>query len=148
MILFMKTRIAIVFFLLIFSFSVKSQNTLFKKFEGNPIITIGEDKPDWRTVHVANATILTPEETKNGTWRIYIRGNGVAPNYGAQIGILYQDTTGFSPYGPWLEYENNPVLGYGLPGAYDDKGLLDCSPVVGEDGVVYFYYKKKHKNFN
>ena len=121
----------------------RSQNTLFKRYEQNPLIGIGTDKPVWRTVHVANATVLTAGETADGTWRIYLRGNGVAPNYGGQIGILYQDSAQFSPYGPWLEYEDNPVLRYGLPGDYDDRGLLDPAPVAGRDGDVYLYYKAR-----
>ena len=118
-----------------------SQNSLFKKYELNPIIKIGFTEPDWRAIHVANAAILSPEETSDHKWRIYIRGSGKTPDYHDQIGILYQDTIGFSPYGPWLEYENNPVLKYGLPGDYDEKNLLDCAPVVGANNDVYFYYK-------
>jgi predicted GH43/DUF377 family glycosyl hydrolase len=118
-----------------------AQNTLFKKYEANPIIDIGSGQPDWRRIHVANAAILSPEETSDGTWRIYIRGSGNVPQYHDQIGILYQDTAGFSPYGPWLEYEHNPVIPHGSPGFYDDLHLLDCSPVVGEGGDIYFYYK-------
>lgn len=118
-----------------------TQNTLFKKYEGNPIIEIGSTQPDWRGVHVANAAILTPEETSDGNWRIYIRGSGFVPDYHDQIGILYQDTVDFSPYGPWLEYENNPVLSYGPPGSYDEWHLLDCAPVVGKNDEFYFFYK-------
>jgi hypothetical protein len=133
-------------FLISFSFllilvSCYSQNSLFKKYKQNPIIKIGSSEPDWRAIHVANAAILSPDETSDHTWRIYIRGSGKTPDYHDQIGILYQDTVGFSPYGPWLEYENNPVLKYGLPGEYDEKNLLDCAPVVGANNDVYFYYK-------
>ncbi len=120
-----------------------AQNTLFKKYKGNPIIEYGPSQPAWRTVHNANAAILKPEHTSDGTWRMYIRGNGEAPNYGGQIGLLTQDTVDFAPYGPWIEYEHNPLLKYGIPGSYDEKGLLDCSPVLGENDVVYFYYKGK-----
>ena len=131
--------LGILFFL--FITSGFTQNTLFKKYEGNPIIEIGSDQPDWRGVHVANATILNPKETSDGKWRIYIRGSGFVPDYHDQIGILYQDTLDFSPYGPWLEYENNPVLSYGPSGSYDDLHLLDCSPVVGNDNEFYLFYK-------
>jgi hypothetical protein len=121
-----------------------SQNCLFKKYKQNPLFNIGSNQPFWRTVHVANATILTPEETGDGTWRIYARGNGYAPNNGGQIGIIFQDTLGFSPLGGWQDYENNPVLSPGPSGTYDDKALLDCAPVVGENGDIYFYYKGKN----
>ena len=123
--------------------SVFSQNTLFKKYKQNPLFNIGSYQPFWRTVHVANATILTPEETGDGTWRIYARGNGYSPNNGGRIGIIFQDTTDFSPLGEWQDYGSNPVLSPGPSGTFDDKALLDCAPVVGENGDIYFYYKGK-----
>ena len=131
--------ISILIFLI--SISVKSQNTLFKKYKRNPLFDVGLSKPDWRSKHVANTAVFTPQETKSGTWRIYVRGNGYAPDYGCQIGILYQDTSGFSPYGPWYEYVDNPVLEYGSAGSYDEQHLLAPAPVIGEDGVIYLYYQ-------
>ncbi|MFC0875611.1 hypothetical protein ACE01N_03405 [Saccharicrinis sp. FJH2] len=123
-----------------------SQNSLFKKYKKNPVLNIGSSLPDWRAIHVANAAILTPDESPDKLWRLYVRGSGKTPEYHDQIGVLYQDTNNFSPYGPWLEYENNPVIPYGNPGTYDEQNLLDCAPVVGENGDVYFYYKAVNSN--
>ena len=137
----MKKRLLISIVLISAVINTTGQNSLFKKYPNNPIIKIGATEPAWRSIHAANAAIMTPGESPDGKWRIYIRGSGNVPDYHDQIGILYQDTINFSPYGPWLEYQNNPVLGYGIPGSYDEWHLLDCSPVIGENGNVHFYYK-------
>jgi hypothetical protein len=119
-------------------------NTLFERYKYNPVLRrLNSGNPAWRNIHVANATIMEPENTPDGKWRMYVRGSGNVPEYHDQIGLLYQDAENFSPFGPWTEYENNPVLPYGKPGSYNEKHVLDCAPVRGKDGDMYLYYLAK-----
>jgi hypothetical protein len=116
-------------------------NTLFKRYDYNPVLRrLNPKNPAWRDIHVANATIMEPENTPDGKWRMYVRGSGNVPEYHDQIGLLYQDTESFDPFGPWKEYENNPVLPYGSLGTYSEKNVLDCAPVKGENGEMYLFF--------
>lgn len=118
--------------------------TLFTRYENNPVLRrLQPGNPDWRDIHVANATVLEPENTPDSTWRMYVRGSGRVPEYHDQIGLLYQEADDFSPFGPWTEYENNPVLPYGEPGSYSEKHVLDCAPVMGKNNKMYLYYNAK-----
>lgn len=129
---------------------LQAKSMLFERYIHNPILKRQIDGvPEWRWAHVANATILEPELTGEEKWKMYVRGTASANSsygYHDQIGLLYQDTADFSPYGPWLEYHNNPVLAHGEPGAYDELHLLDCAPVVGLNGDTYFYYLAKSES--
>lgn len=115
--------------------------SLLQRYENNPVLRPVSDT--WYGVHIANAAILTPDESPDGNWRLYARGSGYVPEYHDQIGLFTQSAEDFSPYGPWKEYSNNPVLPYGPAGTYDDKHLLDCAPVAGPNGDFYFYYNAK-----
>ena len=112
---------------------------LFKRYDHNPVF-----KPDgsssWRGSHMANAAIMTPDQTSDRTWRVYLRGSGFCPEYCDQIGLYTQPEAGFKPFGPWVEYPFNPVLAVGPAGSFDGGYLLDTAPVAGPDGTVYVYY--------
>ncbi len=115
---------------------------LFQRYEKNPVFA-PSGPPSWRNSHMANAGILSPANSPDGNWWMYLRGSGTSPFYGDQIGLYRQNASDFKPFGPWTEYENNPVLPYGASGSFDDKILLDTAPVLGKDGVVYVYYNGK-----
>jgi len=103
----------------------------------------------WRAIHVANAAVLTPRESPDGRWRLYIRGSARFPeegsdrrtNYHDSIGLFTQEAEEFSPYGHWLEHPGNPILTHGDAQGYDGKHLLDCSPVWGKEDILYMFYK-------
>ena len=117
-----------------------------------PVFPIDHDHP-WRAVHVANAAILTPEESPDGRWRMYIRGSGYFPeedsprgNYHDSIGLFTQKPHRFSPRGPWKKHSKNPILVHGPDDGYDGKHLLDCAPlwVKGREGFpdkFHMFYK-------
>lgn len=117
-----------------------------------PVIPISEEHP-WRSVHVANAAILSPEESPDGFWRLYLRGSGFFPEEGGRpeehyhdsIGLFIQRPDNFSPNGPWQPYSENPVIVHGPKDSYDGKHLLDCAPVWGKttngSDVLVMLYK-------
>ncbi|WP_143955856.1 hypothetical protein [Robertkochia solimangrovi] len=118
--------------------------TLFKRYSNNPILKReSSENPDWRNLHVANAAILEPENTPDGKWRMYVRGSGNVPDYHDQIGLLYQETDNFSPFGPWIEYPQNPVIHHGSPGTYNDLHMLDCAPVMGMNNQMFLFFLAK-----
>ena len=82
---------------------------LFKRYEGNPVF-FPEGEQNWRDAHIANAGILNPSQTPTGEWMMYIRGTGHTPDYHDQIGLFTQPADDFHPFGPWKEYEGNPVI--------------------------------------
>lgn len=120
-----------------------NKGTLMQRIEGNPVLTYGTGMPDWRCVHVANAAILTPSESPDGKWRMYVRGSGYdsSGSYHDQIGLFTQETADFKPAGPWIEYSANPVIPHGEAGTCDELHLLDCAPCVGADNEVWFFYQ-------
>lgn len=147
-----------VLILLAFTGSLARAEPLMKRAARNPVISV-KGAPAWRAVHVANAAILTPEESPDGLWRMFIRGSGFFPEEGGtreehyhdSIGLLYQDSESFSPRGPWKEYPGNPLIVHGKKDSYDGKHVLDCAPVWGRtpggrDVLLMFYkgvsYKK------
>lgn len=119
------------------------QGTLMTRSGDKPVLTFGPEMPKWRNEHIANAAILSPDETPDGKWRMYIRGSGYnADNeYHDQIGLFTQDPADFKPFGPWDEYEGNPIIAHGAPGTCDELHLLDCAPCVGKEGRIWFYYQ-------
>lgn len=118
---------------------------LFQRYEGNPVFK-PEGPASWRNQHIANAGILSPANSPDGNWWMYLRGSGDIPYYCDQIGLYQQDAETFKPFGPWNEYEGNPVLPVGQSGSFDDGFLLDTAPVVGKDGVVYVYYNGNNRD--
>ena len=116
---------------------------LFKRYEGNPVF-FPEGELNWRDAHIANAGILNPSQTPTGEWMMYIRGTGHTPDYHDQIGLFTQPADDFHPFGPWKEYEGNPVIPFSPKGAFDDYLLLDTAPVMGKDSVMYVYYKGRN----
>ena len=112
---------------------------LFQRYPSNPVFN-PDGSRSWRGDHMANAAILTPDQTPDGTWRVYLRGSGSCPAYCDQIGLYTQSADSFKPFGPWKEYEHNPVLPVGPEGSYDGGFLLDTAPVFGPDGTLYVYY--------
>ena len=118
---------------------VPASETLMERSLDRPVIPVSPEHP-WRAVHVANAAILSPEESPDGLWRLYLRGSGYFPaeggtpeeNFHDSIGLFVQHAEGFSPSGPWKPCPGNPVIVHGHKDGYDGKNLLDCAPVWGK----------------
>ena len=120
--------------------------SLMRPYAGNPVFR-PEGSFNWRDSHIANTGILTPEESPTGLWMLYARGSGYIPDYHDQIGLFTQDPADFHPFGPWKEYEGNPVIQY-TEGGWDEFLLLDTAPLVGPDGTLYIYYKGRNKQLS
>ena len=112
---------------------------LFQRQSNQPLFT-PDGSRSWRGDHMANPSVISPKDSPDGNWRLYLRGSGSCPSYCDQIGLYQQNAKDFKPFGPWKEYAGNPVLPVGSSGQYDDGFLLDPAAVVGKDGVVYVYY--------
>ena len=116
---------------------------LFQRWEGNPVLKPVDGKNDWMNSHIANAAIISPEHSIDGNWWMYARGGNDRNSSNEQIGVFTQSSETFSPFGPWIPYEGNPVIANGPAGSYDSWRALDSTPVVGKDGVTYLYYKAR-----
>ena len=116
---------------------------LFQRWEGNPVLKPVSGKNDWMDTHIANAAIIGPEHSIDGNWWMYARGGNNRNGSNEQIGVFTQSAETFSPFGPWVPYENNPVIANGPAGSYDSWRALDSTPVVGKDGITYLYYKAR-----
>lgn len=101
----------------------------------------------WYNDHVAAASILKPTETKDGKWRMYVRGSCIDGH--STIGMIEQAITNFDPTkivtsgtGGWIENPSSPVLNYNSsPGQeYEENRVLSPVPLVGPDGNAYMYY--------
>lgn len=120
---------------------------LFTKYSLNPVFDIGSDVPVWRSIHAANVSILTPAETGDSTWRLFLRGSGSgADGYHDNIGMFTQSTAGFSPYGNWTELTSNPNLPHGPAGTYDAQNALDAAVVTSPNGNLFLYYMSRDGN--
>ena len=115
--------------------------SLFRRVEGNPVMKPDPARP-WMDSHIANAAILSPENSRDGNWWMYPRGSDQGGNR-EHIGVFTQPAADFKPLGPWVHYDGNPVIEVGPPGSYDEWRILDGAPVVGPDGITYLYYKAR-----
>ena len=130
------------------STSAHSQSMLVQKYFGNPIYNVRTgSEPSWRSSHAANASILAGWQTRDGKWKMYMRGsgwkNGVMHD---EIGLFTQHWSTFKPFGPWVEDRRNPILSNGPRGSYDDLHLLDTVAIRGEKDI-YVYYKSRDHNY-
>ena len=117
--------------------------SLFKRWEGNPVLSPVDGPDDWMNTHIANAAVIGPEHSIDGNWWMYARGGNNRNGSNEQIGVFTQKAEEFSPFGPWIPYEGNPVIANGPKGSYDEWRALDSTPVVGKDDVTYLYYKAR-----
>lgn len=117
---------------------------LFKKVISYPLFDIGNDKPAWRSIHAANVSILTPEETRDGKWWLFMRGSGNSSGgYHDNIGTFEQSAANFNPLGPWIELADNPNITHGAPGTYDEQDVLDAAAVTDSNKEVFLYYMSR-----
>lgn len=131
--------------------AVGEGGSLMRRHGANPVLPV-DPAHAWRSIHVANAAVLSPGETPDGRWRLYVRGSGRFPgegadrtrNYHDSIGLFTQEAATFSPAGPWIPYPGNPIMKHGPEGSYNDKHLLDCTPFPGQRNgapVLFMLYK-------
>lgn len=92
----------------------------------------------WMSNSIANPDILTPEESPDGNWWLFVRGGDGKRSH---LGLYTQKAEGFNPLGPWDYYEGNPVIPAGWFGDEDAHQAIDPAPVMGDDGRLYLYYK-------
>src|SRR4051794_28087722 len=121
-------------------------STLFKKVVPYPLFDIGNDKPKWRSIHTANVSILSPDETADGKWRLFMRGSGNnSDGYHDNIGSFEQSADSFNPLGLWTELANNPNFTHGPSGTYDEQNVLDAAAVAGANKEVFLYYMSRDR---
>lgn len=130
----------------------ETTDSLLVRAQEKPLFAVDRDHR-WRSIHIANAAVLAPDESPDGLWRLFIRGSGRFPeegadrerNYHDSIGLFTQEARDFSPLGPWKEHSGNPVIFHGPADGYDGKHLLDCAPVWGKDragrDTLFMFYK-------
>jgi predicted small lipoprotein YifL len=92
----------------------------------------------WISNSTANPDIMSPSESIDGNWWLFIRGGDGTHGY---LGVYTQKATSFNPLGPWTYYDGNPVIPYGFHGIEDSNTAIDPSPVMGKDGKLYMFYK-------
>lgn len=103
----------------------------------------------WYADHIAAASVMKPTDTKDGKWRLYVRGSSTDGH--STIGMFEQTTTGFDPTqlvgsgtGGWIEGTSpNPVLSYDPSHVYEESRVLSPVPVKGPNGNVVMYYTSK-----
>ncbi len=121
--------------------------SLFQKYSKNPLFTIGSDMPVWRSIHAANVSLLTPEESGTKKWQLFLRGSGNnTDGYHDNIGKFEQDSATFNPLGIWTETDNNPVLTHGTTGTYDAQNVLDGATLATTDKTILLYYMGRDAN--
>jgi len=92
----------------------------------------------WMSNSIANPDVLSPEESIDGNWWLYVRGGDGTR---AHLGFYTQKAETFNPLGPWDYYEGNPIIPAGWFGDFDAHHAIDPAPVMGDDGKLYLYYK-------
>lgn len=101
-----------------------------------PPMLADPSKP-WMCNSIANPDVLTPEESIDGNWWLWVRGGDGTR---AHLGFYTQPADSFNPLGPWNYYDGNPIIPAGWFGDYDSHHAIDPAPVVS-DGKMYLYYK-------
>lgn len=115
-------------------------STVFKRYP-NPVIV--PKAGSWYSVDVANASILSPSETKDNKWHLYFRGTSKysdGPHSG--IGLMEQTASSFDPFGGWQPYSPDPVLNYD-PNSPTETMSLTGAVAMKANNKVYLYYKGK-----
>lgn len=102
----------------------------------------------WYKDHIAGVTLLKPVETKDGKWRMYVRGSG---NSHSTIGMFEQASASLTNptivgTGGWKENSSvaypNPVLNYGSY-SWEAEDVANPVTVVDANKNLYLYYVGK-----
>lgn len=96
----------------------------------------------WIKNSTANPEVLSPSESVDGNWWLYIRGGDGTHG---RLGVYTQSATTFNPLGQWDYYAGNPIVDLKFNGDHDDFTAIDPSPVKGPDGTMYLFYKGTSK---
>lgn len=100
----------------------------------------GNDQLNWMNNSTANPQILTPEESDNEHWWLYMRG---ADGTKGQIGVYSQKKENFNPLGPWtLENNGNPIIPLGFNGTADAFTTIDPAVVKADNSSTYYMFYK------
>lgn len=97
----------------------------------------------WISNSTANPDVLTPAESPDGNWWLFMRGGDGSYS---RLGVYTQKASSFNPLGPWNYYDDNPIIDCNVDGRVDNRGVIDPSPVRGKDGKIYLFYKGQQKN--
>ena len=97
---------------------------------------------DWISNSTANPDIISPDESLDGCWWLFMRGGDGTHS---RLGLYTQKSEAFNPLGPWTYYEYNPIVDCNVDGEVDNRGVIDPSPVRGKDGTIYLFYKGQQK---
>jgi hypothetical protein len=101
----------------------------YTKYASNPIIQRGSAGA-WDSRRVQEPSVIV----QDGTWVMAYMGEDTDDPLGEseKIGIA----TASSPFGPWTKDADNPVVGFGTSGQFDDTGAAD--PALFHDGARYW----------
>lgn len=109
---------------------------LFKRVDGQP------PRPDkaipWMSHSTASPQILTPEESIDGNWWLYVRGSAGS---NSSAGVFTQDAKTFNPLGPWKNHYmgDKGAINPGMMGEADGTAIMAPRGVKGDDGYYVFY---------
>ena len=105
----------------------------FTKYFGNPILS---PTLQWEGTSSSSFGIVgTPVITKASNDTFYLFYHGFSDG-ADKVGVAYGNT----PLGPWTKEANNPILGLGAPGSWDDTKVAPSSVYFdGGSKLMVFY---------
>lgn len=109
---------------------------LFKRVDGQPPVPDAAIK--WMSHSTASPQILTPEESIDGNWWLYVRGSA---GQNSSAGVFTQSANSFNPLGPWRNHFMGDLgaINPGLCNTADDYAIMAPRGVKGDDGYYVFY---------
>lgn len=132
--------------------------TLFNRIQigTNPLgLFLAKGGATWFQDHIAAANILTPDQTANHKWHMFLRGSNAGNSY---IGVYIADSSSFDPTkiitgtgsGGWRANPNgnNAILSPDAGHSWETKAVANPVAVVDGSKNIYLYYMSKDASDN